>query len=131
MSYAYIQHIIPEDRWNDVGSWEGTLDVGLQAIEELDCQPGQVTISTATTVTWILNKNKVLGRLDSWSKTKKPLPNFPQFSWRWDTTDGKSLDLLVFEGPYSRDNVVRIVSALVDGGLKLTDRWSLVITFSE
>lgn len=122
--------IIPDDLWGAHGSWRQTLH---KELARLETEPVKMLVKTIHGVNLVCseenfrNNRMELNYAFHTDEPLKPVAHFPSLGYTWGSTSGKDIDQLIFQGSFDREVLERLISTLVEMGLELTDRWSLVI----
>ncbi len=121
-----IPHMIPLLDWSTNGTWQDTLR------EELLALPADTLTMCIKSVSAInqVGYPYVFGlhghsRGGLW----EPIAKLPGYEYCWETIDGRTLDELNIFGPFDATLLSQIIERFEAKGLKLDDRWSLLVTF--
>jgi hypothetical protein len=123
-----IPTIIPLLEWDTHGTWQETLQQELQTLPTDTLTMCLMSVSNVffTEHPFVFDV-QMHNRGGQWC----PLSKFPGYEYCWETTDGRGLDQLNIHGPFNPEILQQLTIELEKRGLKLRNRWDLLITFGK
>lgn len=115
---------VPFTDWLRHGTWKATLEAEIAAF------PGTPTTMSVQCVSWSYELVRVLGiNVHGRGGVVEPMPSYEGYTYCWDTTDGRGLDVVIIKGKFNPAFAIEIMEKLERSGASFKNRWDMLISF--